>query len=109
MLLLCCTGLLDVCVHYKHRPMRSGGRAGRGAPSQSVMLVVKVYRACGLKAAARYNRCLDNLKSLKSKSYNLVLNILEKFLTISSNFLLFCFPAEYFEALDHLCVSSVSG
>ncbi|KAF6724930.1 C2 domain-containing protein 3 [Oryzias melastigma] len=47
------SGLLDVCVHYKHRPMRSGGRAGRGAPSQSVMLVVKVYRACGLKAAAR--------------------------------------------------------
>ncbi|RVE65068.1 hypothetical protein OJAV_G00131770 [Oryzias javanicus] len=47
------SGLLDVCVHYKHRPMRSGGHAGRGAASQNVTLVVKVYRACGLKAAAR--------------------------------------------------------
>ncbi|XP_020563815.1 C2 domain-containing protein 3 isoform X3 [Oryzias latipes] len=46
-------GLLDVRVQYKHRPLRSGGHTGRGAASQSVTLVVKVYRACGLKAAAR--------------------------------------------------------
>ncbi|KAM6933309.1 C2 domain-containing protein 3 [Xenentodon cancila] len=47
------SGLLDVCVRYKHRPVRTEGQAGRGAASRVVTLVVNVHRACGLKAAAR--------------------------------------------------------
>ncbi|XP_061575633.1 C2 domain-containing protein 3 [Cololabis saira] len=47
------SGLLDVCIRYKHRPVRTEGQAGRGAASRVVTLVVNVHRACGLKAAAR--------------------------------------------------------
>ena len=43
-----------MCIRYKHRPVRPEGQAGRGAASRVVTLVVKVHRACGLKAAARY-------------------------------------------------------
>ncbi|XP_054901560.1 C2 domain-containing protein 3 isoform X2 [Poeciliopsis prolifica] len=47
------SGLLDICIRYKHRPVRPEGHAGRGAPSRVVTLVVQVHRVCGLKAAAR--------------------------------------------------------
>ncbi|KAM3616832.1 uncharacterized protein V6R79_024159 [Siganus canaliculatus] len=47
------SGLLDVCVRYKHRPVRPEGQAGRGAASRVVTLVVEVHRASGLQAAAR--------------------------------------------------------
>ncbi|XP_014858921.1 PREDICTED: C2 domain-containing protein 3 isoform X2 [Poecilia mexicana] len=47
------SGLLDICIRYKHRPVRPEGQAGRGAASRVVMLVVQVHRASGLKAAAR--------------------------------------------------------
>ncbi|XP_022063857.2 C2 domain-containing protein 3 isoform X1 [Acanthochromis polyacanthus] len=47
------SGLLDVCVRYKHRPIRPEGQCGRGAASRVVTLVVQVHRASGLKAAAR--------------------------------------------------------
>uniref|UniRef100_A0A3B5A3F2 C2 domain containing 3 centriole elongation regulator n=1 Tax=Stegastes partitus TaxID=144197 RepID=A0A3B5A3F2_9TELE len=45
--------LLDVCIRYKHRPVRPEGQAGRGAASRVVTLVVQVHRASGLKTAAR--------------------------------------------------------
>ncbi|XP_069568432.1 C2 domain-containing protein 3 isoform X4 [Brachyistius frenatus] len=48
------SGLLDVCIRYKHRPVRPEGRAGRGAASRVVTLVVQVHRASGLQAAARF-------------------------------------------------------
>ncbi|XP_047449775.1 C2 domain-containing protein 3 isoform X2 [Mugil cephalus] len=47
------SGLLDVCVRYKHRPVRPEGQTGRGAASRVVTLVVQVHRASGLQAAAR--------------------------------------------------------
>lgn len=47
-------GLLDVCIRYKHRPVRTTVQLGGGAASQSVTLVVQVHRASGLQAAARY-------------------------------------------------------
>ncbi|XP_013880674.1 C2 domain-containing protein 3 [Austrofundulus limnaeus] len=47
------SGLLDVYVHYKHRPVRAEGKAVRGAASRVVTVVVEVHRAAGLKAAAR--------------------------------------------------------
>lgn len=47
------SGLLDLCIRYKHRPVRPEGQAGRGAASRVVTLVVQVHRAAGLKAAAR--------------------------------------------------------
>uniref|UniRef100_A0A3B4ZJX8 C2 domain containing 3 centriole elongation regulator n=1 Tax=Stegastes partitus TaxID=144197 RepID=A0A3B4ZJX8_9TELE len=47
------SGLLDVCIRYKHRPVRPEGQAGRGAASRVVTLVVQVHRASGLKTAAR--------------------------------------------------------
>ncbi|CAI5693179.1 unnamed protein product [Oreochromis niloticus] len=47
------SGLLDVCIRYKHRPVRPEGHTGRGAASRVVTLMVQVHRACGLKAAAR--------------------------------------------------------
>ncbi|KAM4743002.1 C2 domain-containing protein 3 isoform 2-T2 [Anableps anableps] len=47
------SGLLDICVRYKHRPVRPEEQAGRGAASRVVTLVVQVHRASGLKAAAR--------------------------------------------------------
>uniref|UniRef100_A0A3P8SAM6 C2 domain containing 3 centriole elongation regulator n=1 Tax=Amphiprion percula TaxID=161767 RepID=A0A3P8SAM6_AMPPE len=47
------SGLLDVCIRYKHRLMRAEGQPGRAAASNVVMLVVEVHRASGLKAAAR--------------------------------------------------------
>ncbi|KAJ7995602.1 hypothetical protein DPEC_G00246290 [Dallia pectoralis] len=46
------SGLLDVYVHYKHRPLRSDGRSGAVA-SQVVTVVAQVHRAAGLQAAAR--------------------------------------------------------
>lgn len=52
-------GLLDVCIRYKHRPVRPEGHTGRGAASRVVTLVVQVHRACGLKAAARYITITD--------------------------------------------------
>ncbi|XP_041661864.1 C2 domain-containing protein 3 isoform X3 [Cheilinus undulatus] len=47
------SGLLDVCVRYKHRPVRPEGQAVRGAAARAVTLVVQVHRASGLQAAAR--------------------------------------------------------
>ncbi|KAK7883077.1 hypothetical protein WMY93_029251 [Mugilogobius chulae] len=47
------SGLLDVCIQYKHRPMRPGGQMGRGAAARVVTLVIQIHRASGLKAAAR--------------------------------------------------------
>ncbi|XP_026223840.1 C2 domain-containing protein 3 [Anabas testudineus] len=47
------SGLLDVCIRYKHRPVRPEGLTGRGAASRMVTLVVKVHKASGLQAAAR--------------------------------------------------------
>ncbi|KAM7399107.1 hypothetical protein PAMP_018399 [Pampus punctatissimus] len=47
------SGLLDVCIRYKHRPVRPEGQTGRGAASRFVTLVVQVHRASGLQAAAR--------------------------------------------------------
>ncbi|XP_029302940.1 LOW QUALITY PROTEIN: C2 domain-containing protein 3 [Cottoperca gobio] len=47
------SGLLDVCIRYKHRPVRPEGQAGKGAASRVVTLVVQVHRASGLQAAAR--------------------------------------------------------
>ncbi|KAM9318099.1 C2 domain-containing protein 3 isoform 3-T3 [Pholidichthys leucotaenia] len=48
------SGLLDVCVRYKHRPVRSKGLTGQGVASRIVTLMVQVHRASGLKAAARF-------------------------------------------------------
>ncbi|XP_077350359.1 LOW QUALITY PROTEIN: C2 domain-containing protein 3 [Festucalex cinctus] len=47
------SGLLDVCVRYKHRPVRADVPTGRGAASCLVTLVLQVHRGCGLQAAAR--------------------------------------------------------
>ncbi|KAM8853579.1 C2 domain-containing protein 3 isoform 1-T2 [Synchiropus picturatus] len=47
------SGVLHVCIHYKHRPLRAAGSSVRGAASRLVTLVVEVHRACGLQAAAR--------------------------------------------------------
>ncbi|XP_029027492.1 C2 domain-containing protein 3 isoform X2 [Betta splendens] len=47
------SGLLDVCIQYKHRHVRPEGFDGRGAASRIVTLVVQVHRASGLQAAAR--------------------------------------------------------
>ncbi|XP_055022946.1 C2 domain-containing protein 3 isoform X2 [Boleophthalmus pectinirostris] len=47
------SGLLDVCVEYKHRPVRPEGQMGRGAASRVVTLVIQIHRASGLKSAAR--------------------------------------------------------
>lgn len=52
--LLLFLGLLDVCIRYKHRPVRPEGRTGKGAAARVVTLVVQVHRASGLQAAARY-------------------------------------------------------
>lgn len=52
--LLCFLGLLDVCIRYKHRPVKPEGQTGKGAASRFVTLVVQVHRASGLQAAARY-------------------------------------------------------
>ncbi|KAM9441766.1 C2 domain-containing protein 3 isoform 3-T3 [Salvelinus alpinus] len=46
------SGLLDVFVHYKQRPLRSDVRSGAVA-SRVVTMVVQVHRAAGLQAAAR--------------------------------------------------------
>ena len=51
---LCFLGLLDVCIRYKHRPVRPEGKTGKGSVSRFVTLVVEVHRASGLQAAARY-------------------------------------------------------
>ncbi|XP_019722794.1 C2 domain-containing protein 3-like [Hippocampus comes] len=47
------SGLLDVCVRYKCRPVRADAPAGKGPASCLVTLVVQVHRGCGLQAAAR--------------------------------------------------------
>ncbi|XP_028276134.1 C2 domain-containing protein 3 isoform X2 [Parambassis ranga] len=47
------SGLLDVCIRYKHRPVRTDGATSRGAASRVVTLTVQVHRASGLQAAAR--------------------------------------------------------
>ncbi|XP_030261591.1 C2 domain-containing protein 3 isoform X3 [Sparus aurata] len=47
------SGLLDVCIRYKHRPVRPEVRTGKGAAARVVTLVVQVHRASGLQAAAR--------------------------------------------------------
>ncbi|XP_061683226.1 C2 domain-containing protein 3 isoform X2 [Syngnathoides biaculeatus] len=47
------SGLLDVCVRYKFRPLRADVLPGRGPPSSLVTLVVQVHRGSGLQAAAR--------------------------------------------------------
>uniref|UniRef100_UPI003AACA4FA C2 domain-containing protein 3 n=1 Tax=Centroberyx gerrardi TaxID=166262 RepID=UPI003AACA4FA len=47
------SGLLDVCIQYKHRPLRPEGQMGRGVAARVVTLVVQLHRASGLQAAAR--------------------------------------------------------
>ncbi|CAJ1065156.1 LOW QUALITY PROTEIN: C2 domain-containing protein 3 [Xyrichtys novacula] len=47
------SGLLDVCVRYKHRPVRPEGLTVQGAAARVVTLVVQVHRASGLQAAAK--------------------------------------------------------
>ncbi|XP_051933692.1 C2 domain-containing protein 3 [Hippocampus zosterae] len=47
------SGLLDVRVRYKRRPVRADAPAGEGPASRLVTLVVQVHRGCGLQAAAR--------------------------------------------------------
>ncbi|KAJ4935156.1 hypothetical protein JOQ06_016692 [Pogonophryne albipinna] len=47
------SGLLDVCIRYKHRPVRPEGQTGKGVASRVVTLVVQVHRASGLQSAAR--------------------------------------------------------
>lgn len=47
------SGLLDVCVQYKHHAVKPDGQMGRGAASRVVTLVIQIHRASGLKAAAR--------------------------------------------------------
>ncbi|XP_029922696.1 C2 domain-containing protein 3 [Myripristis murdjan] len=47
------SGLLDVCIQYKHRPLRPEGQIGRGLAARVVTLVVQLHRASGLQAAAR--------------------------------------------------------
>uniref|UniRef100_A0A3B4U809 C2 domain containing 3 centriole elongation regulator n=1 Tax=Seriola dumerili TaxID=41447 RepID=A0A3B4U809_SERDU len=47
------SGLLDVCIRYKNRPVRPEGQTGRGAASRVVTLVIQVHRASGLQAASR--------------------------------------------------------
>uniref|UniRef100_A0A8C1Z2X9 C2 domain containing 3 centriole elongation regulator n=1 Tax=Cyprinus carpio TaxID=7962 RepID=A0A8C1Z2X9_CYPCA len=47
------SGLLEVSVQYKSRPMRSVGVKSGVVPSRRVMLVVQVHRAAGLQAAAK--------------------------------------------------------
>ncbi|XP_037324188.2 C2 domain-containing protein 3 isoform X1 [Pungitius pungitius] len=47
------SGLLNVCIRYKHRPVRPEGRTSKGVASRVVTLVVQVHRASGLQAAAR--------------------------------------------------------
>ncbi|XP_061733332.1 C2 domain-containing protein 3-like isoform X4 [Nerophis ophidion] len=47
------SGLLDVCIRYKCRPVRADVQTGRGAASNVVTLVVQVHRGSGLQAAAR--------------------------------------------------------
>uniref|UniRef100_A0A8C4IFG0 C2 domain containing 3 centriole elongation regulator n=1 Tax=Dicentrarchus labrax TaxID=13489 RepID=A0A8C4IFG0_DICLA len=47
------SGLLDVCIRYKHRPVRPEGQNSKGVASRVVTLVVQVHRASGLQAAAR--------------------------------------------------------
>ncbi|XP_054649779.1 C2 domain-containing protein 3 isoform X3 [Dunckerocampus dactyliophorus] len=47
------SGLLDVCVQYKSRPVRADVQTGRGAASSQVTLVVQVHRGSGFQAAAR--------------------------------------------------------
>ncbi|KAM4627594.1 C2 domain-containing protein 3 [Polymixia lowei] len=46
------SGLLDICIQYKHRPLRLEGYVGRGF-ARVVTLVLQVHRASGLQAAAR--------------------------------------------------------
>ncbi|KAJ8403874.1 hypothetical protein AAFF_G00347420 [Aldrovandia affinis] len=47
------SGLLDVCVRYKPRPMRAPSLKGGAVASRIVTLAVQVHRAAGLRAAAR--------------------------------------------------------
>ncbi|XP_037402613.1 C2 domain-containing protein 3 isoform X3 [Pygocentrus nattereri] len=47
------SGLLDVSVQYKTRPVRSRGLKSGAVASRVVNLVVQVHRATGLQAAAR--------------------------------------------------------
>ncbi|KAI4887265.1 hypothetical protein NFI96_021660 [Prochilodus magdalenae] len=47
------SGLLDVSVQYKTRPVRSSGLKDGAVASRMVILVVQVHRAAGLQAAAR--------------------------------------------------------
>nr|XP_055052061.1 LOW QUALITY PROTEIN: C2 domain-containing protein 3 [Misgurnus anguillicaudatus] len=46
------SGLLEVSIQYKSRPMRSVGLKSGVVPSRSVILAVQVHRAAGLQAAA---------------------------------------------------------
>ncbi|XP_077422726.1 C2 domain-containing protein 3 isoform X2 [Vanacampus margaritifer] len=47
------SGLLEVCLRYKRRPVRADVPTGRAAASCLVTLVLQVHRGCGLQAAAR--------------------------------------------------------
>ncbi|KAG5837565.1 hypothetical protein ANANG_G00240690 [Anguilla anguilla] len=47
------SGLLDVCVRYKPRPMRAHGLKDGAVASRVIALAVQIHRAAGLQAAAR--------------------------------------------------------
>ncbi|XP_030600293.1 C2 domain-containing protein 3 isoform X2 [Archocentrus centrarchus] len=75
------SGLLDVCIRYKHRPVRLEEHTGRGAASRVVTLVVQVHRACGLKAAAR-------LLSEQNERFSYFIGVgLNTFVTVQLSFL----------------------
>ncbi|KAI4814903.1 hypothetical protein KUCAC02_005079 [Chaenocephalus aceratus] len=66
------SGLLDVCIRYKHRPVRPEGQTGKGVASRVVTLVVQVHRASGLQAAARKQPfsggiCIEMVKGTKTR------------------------------------------
>nr|XP_023692829.1 C2 domain-containing protein 3 isoform X2 [Paramormyrops kingsleyae] len=54
------SGLMDVCVHYMHRPMRAVGAKGGAVAPRVVMLAVQVQRAAGLQAAAQAVAKMDD-------------------------------------------------
>ncbi|XP_068173635.1 C2 domain-containing protein 3 isoform X2 [Antennarius striatus] len=75
------SGLLDVCIRYKHRPVRPEGQSGEGAASPIVTLRVQVHRASGLQAAAR-------LVSESDESFNYYASVgVDTYVTLQLSFL----------------------
>ncbi|XP_048836847.1 C2 domain-containing protein 3 isoform X2 [Brienomyrus brachyistius] len=54
------SGLMDICVHYMHRPIREVGAKGGAVAPRVVMLAVQVHRAAGLQAAAQSIAKMDD-------------------------------------------------